>query len=75
MKPAAIPKWLLEQEKITARGWKQRKRRELRQAIKAMEYVRLGCVYTPNVDGVYIGEIMTKLKKLSIAWSQKEWGK
>ncbi len=28
-----------------------------------------------NVDGVYIGGIMTQLKKLSIAWSQKEWGK
>jgi hypothetical protein len=75
MNPAVIPKWLLEEENLTSRGWKQRKRRELRQAIKAMEHVRLGCAYTPNVDGVSIGEIMQHLNKLSMAWSQKEWGK
>lgn len=70
-----IPKWLLEQERLTAREWRQHKRRELRAVIRAIGYVNRGCAYTPNVDGVYIGVIMAQLKKLERAWSQKEWGK
>lgn len=70
-----IPKWLLEQERLTAREWRQRKRRELRAVIRAMEYVQRGCAYTPDVEGVYIGEIMSRLRQLARAWAQKEWGK
>lgn len=72
---SAIPKWLLEQEKLTAREWKQRKRREIQAVIRAMEYVHRGCAYTPNIEGVHIGEILMQLRKLARAWSQKEWGK
>lgn len=74
MKPT-IPKWLLEQEQLTAREWRQRKRREIQAAINALRAVNLGAAYTPTVKGVHIGVIWSDLLKLQRAWSQKEWGK
>lgn len=74
MKPD-IPTWLLEEEGITAREWKQRKRRELKAAIDAVDALRLGCAHTPCVDGVYIGAIHQALQRLQAAWSKKEWGR
>ena len=74
MKPD-IPQWLLKQEKLTASQWRQRKRAELKEAIRALDALRMGCVYTPKVEGVYIGTLCDNLEKLKWAWSQKEWGK
>lgn len=74
MKPE-IPQWLLEEAGITAREWKQRKRRELKAAIDAVDALRWGCAHTPWVEGVYVGAIHQALRRLQVAWSQKEWVK
>lgn len=70
-----IPQWLLKQEKLTAREWKQRKRREVQAALTAVRVLFLGCAHTPTVTGVSVGEVLVNLQRIQRAWSQKEWGK
>lgn len=75
MRPTVIPKWLLKKERITGREWRQRKRKELRAVLKLTDRLKIGCAYTPCVDGEGIGKAINTLQKFERAWSQKEWGK
>lgn len=68
-----LPKELLEGR--TQRQWRQQKRRELKVALRAPDTLRLGCVYTPKVEGVYVGTLINMFESLKEAWSQKNWGK
>ena len=68
------PAWLLEQEKITLRQWKARKRRELNDVMKAMSVYRMGCLYCPGFD-VQVSKIDDALKSLKQNHSAKVWGR
>lgn len=69
-----IPKWLLEKEGITARQWKARKRRELKEAIRAFDVYFIGCAFTPAKDG-QDGRIKDAFKSLKQVLSVKNWGR
>ncbi len=69
-----IPKWLLEQEGVTQRQWKVRKRRELLNLEGRFEDFRLGCAYTPACNGE-VGVIDGAIKSLREMLSVKVWGR
>jgi hypothetical protein len=68
------PAWLLEQEQLTVRQWKVRKRRELNDVIKVMSTYSLGCAYCPGKSGE-VGKIDDALKSLKQNHSAKVWGR
>lgn len=68
------PKWLLNQFGITQRQWKERKRRELRDVLKAMSVYHMGCAYTPNGEGE-VGRITKDLESLAEKLSVRNWGR
>lgn len=68
-------KEMLNRIGLTQRQWKQRKRAELHVVLAAANELRIGCAYTPLVNGVSISSLIDKLLKFEKAWSQKEWGK
>ena len=67
-----IPKWLLEQEGLTARQWRIRKRRELRVLIKAFEQFGFGCGFTPARDLALMAQMLEKWKQ---ELGVKRWGR
>lgn len=69
-----IPKWLLEQEGVTQREWKTRKRRELKTVIDVFRIYHIGCAYTPAKSGE-VGRILEDFKSLKEALSVKNWGR
>lgn len=66
------PKWLLVRDGLTQRGWRKKKRRELRELIRVFEIFRLGCAYCPGKDGE-VGRIDQALTELKRKLSVKEW--
>ena len=67
-------KWICNQTRLTSREWKSRKRKEIREVIKAFEIYRLGCYYTPDGEGE-VGQIDEALKSIKQKLSVKNWGK
>ena len=69
----------------TIRGWKQRKRQEMRDIREAFDVFRLGCAYTPGGDGFRnredchsefpIVDLEEALKELQHRLSIKSWGR
>jgi len=70
-----LPDWIPG----TMRQFRQRKRRELRHAIKEFRAVNFGCAWAPpaigGTDKSTVGEILRAFDRLKLEWSQKEWGK
>jgi hypothetical protein len=67
------PKWLLKQEGITQRQWKQRKRRHLRDVRRALSQYRFGCAFCPShylTDS--IANLVSELEK---SHSVQNWGR
>ena len=73
-KQVRAPDWLLLQEGITNRQWKSRKRKELKEVIRAFDNYRTGCAYCPGEDGEadQLGKLLEQMKE---AHSVKEWGR
>ena len=61
-----LPAWV----KGTTREFKQRKRREVRAAIKAVEVLLIGSAYAPTKN---IGLVLNALREMKRAMSVKEW--
>lgn len=59
----------------TQREWRALKSTQLRAVSKAMDEVLRGCLYTPKVDGIYLGTMRYQLRQLQEAWSAKRWGR
>lgn len=68
------PDWLLEQEQITQRQWRVRKRRDLKNLIAAYNEYRMGCAYCPGKNGE-VGTIGKLLDELKESHSIKKWGR
>lgn len=67
----------------TMREFRQRKRKELRDAIKAFKMVWRASVFAPAAQAHKVSgqgvcasiHVLHNLNQLKKAWSQKEWGK
>ena len=71
---AKAPKWLLIQEGITQRQWKQLKRKELRELKKSLLVYRSGCIFCPGSGGEF-GTIAKLVDELIESHSVKNWGR
>jgi hypothetical protein len=71
-KKAKCPQWLLKREGISQRQWESRKRKELKNVIKAFGEYRMGCAYCPGTEGE-VGEIEKLLTKLQELHKCKNW--
>jgi hypothetical protein len=68
------PDWLLDQEQVTQRQWRIRKRRDLKQLIAAYDAYQMGCAYCPGKNGE-VGTIGKLLDELKESHSIKKWGR
>jgi hypothetical protein len=71
---SGIPKWLLQQEGITVRQWKARKRAQIKAVLKCFDDYRMGCAYTPDGEGE-VGQIDKALASIRAKLSVKNWGR
>ena len=67
-----IPKFILDQEGLSARAWRAQKRSELKRMINAFDQYRFGCAYCPPCDGAVVA-IQNALARLKEGLSFKVW--
>lgn len=67
------PKYLLDMLGITKREWKQRKRKELKAVMKAINKYQIGCAFCPGYEEFV--DIKDMLEKLIDLHSYKRWGR
>lgn len=66
------PDWLLTREGITQRQWRVKKRRHLKELIKALNEYRMGCAYCPSKDG-QVGKLDALLKTMWEEHKESNW--
>lgn len=59
---------------LTVREWKSRKRKQIREVIKAIKKMRLGCAFFPN-GKTEIDELEEKAEQLKRVLSVDNWGR
>jgi hypothetical protein len=65
--------WAAKQQGMTVRQFKQKKRRDLRAVIAALEEFRFGCMWIPGYEDAH--EILYRIEILRKKLSIKEWGR
>ena len=74
MKKSIIPEYVKRNMGLRGnRDYKQRKRREFRELLKAVDTFRTGCAWIP-AHNVFV-DATKKLEKIRVALSIKEWGR
>lgn len=59
----------------TAHEFRSEKRKEVRQALKALEQLRLGCAYLPDSGSWNVPHIIAAVELLKDAMTVKRWGR
>ena len=71
-----VPKWALKNMGLRSqREYKSLKRKQVRQVIKEMESLQLGCAYAAGYEDGLIDRINADLKELKERMSVNNWGR
>jgi hypothetical protein len=66
-----IPRWILEQHCETSRQFASRKRKELREVLRALDTFRIGCAYVPKYEAME--RVEEGLEAMKEAMEVKHW--
>jgi hypothetical protein len=69
-----LPAWFLKQERVTPRQWKARKRKEVKETLRALGNLRTGCVYLP-CGAEPLRKIAKELQQIKKQLAVKSWGR